>query len=872
MWPKPKGKKGKSRKTQAKLKAVKSEKDENKKTGPPENEKASRSSEQSENHPVTLGDGDEVSGVWKARVLNAYKENPRDSHSLLATIPSGRARLEAGERQISELVRESMVKIVDRMFDNFQNTAYKFNQVTAGSDLELTWIRPTFSSEATGQWVGTAESQIEIFGGRISTRYWTLVVRGAVSRIETFILPSDKLLSFGTNHSDYAPYLELVPDCDGLSVFWKIGEREVPVDLFPSVFRALLDGLIRYANEEAVPGELFRLEDIGFVSEAREPEPVPEHLRSGKPELLSLAGSEPESESEQDKDEEEADEGEQEKSPEGSGGVFDPGSGFIADVSSKVAFESTQEVDKLRESFVTQERPQPAMTRDDADWKMVGGQLPPAVAQEWQSYIQNTRDSAEAAGIGGLAAGVNQGTGEWHQLASGPENVSLDGVSGLPPHLQAMHDAMQQELKQDRHQGQQDLEQRQVVPPFQPPQGPMPSPGQQGQFAQQYQSGPNPAQPPYQQYPAQYQSGPHQAQFQQMPPQQMPPQQMPPQQMPPQQMPPQQMPPQQMPPQQMPPQQMPPQQMPPHMPMPPQQMPPQQMPPPFGMQPPGQMPPMQWMHPSQSQYPYTHGAPTEHGQFLLREEDVPGPMDETPSEHSRYLLNDDDFEDDRRRAGLKPPSAADYLDEALAESQDEEDSEERFAEQEDREDQEDLDRYQEPYEDSDQDEEPEEESYSDLSDEEEPPYPETEDDSERYGEDSSDLMPENSYFNLPPHQEQPQSQSQSQSQSQPGQPQPPRGTGHRLPPLRPSRAERQDGVFDTLPAINVEADVDLTDALSVLLGAVDRQVEILSRQGAEAFSQKDFKRAEVIVKLSERLTEFKADAGSLLDLLESSEE
>ena len=340
MWPKPNRKKVKG--TKSKLKAVKedtgldneesdgdsskSSRSDRRKTRPPNRNRRQRTSNSSEEDKVQDGSNspepepiqDKVAGsdskpkpepapepepeqppvaaanlerspltssgdVWKDRILKAYRGNPKDSAQLLAIVPNQRAQFEAGERQKLEMIEESMIRIVDRMFDNFQNTAYGFNRVTQGSDLELTWIRPSLTSEAQGNWVEGSAEGVRVFSGRISTRYWTLVVRGTARSILTFILPSDKLLSFGSSALDFEPYLEIFPQSDGMSVTWFIKDREITQDIFPSVYRALLDGLIRFANEEAEANEAFRLEDIGFVPE---PKPAPvetPHLDEGEP-------------------------------------------------------------------------------------------------------------------------------------------------------------------------------------------------------------------------------------------------------------------------------------------------------------------------------------------------------------------------------------------------------------------------------------------------------------------------------------------------------------------------------------------------------------------------------------------------------------
>lgn len=470
MWPKPNRKKGKG--TKSKLKAVKedtgvdsssgsnvesesdsesskSSRSERRKTRPPNRNRRQRSSNSSEedgnpdgsNLSESEPDAKEVSrapdlsaprsesspadgaslerspltssgDVWKDRILKAYRGNPKDSAQLLAIVPNQRAQFEAGERQKQELIEESMIRIVDRMFDNFQNTAYGFNRVTQGSDLELTWIRPSLTSEAQGNWVEGSAEGVRVFSGRISTRYWTLVVRGTARSILTFILPSDKLLSFGSSAIDFEPYLEIFPQSDGMSVNWFIKDREITPDIFPSVFRALLDGLIRFANEEAEANEAFRLEDIGFVPEPKVAPVETPHLDEGEPELLG-----------QELEPEPAPEPEPEPAPRPEnrghsvekaidlalGGqideeIVDPGAGFIQSVSSQVASQAARETDILRESMKElASHPPENESLETGQWKMVNSNLPPSVASQWQNYVKKTGEGlAESESSGQL--------------------------------------------------------------------------------------------------------------------------------------------------------------------------------------------------------------------------------------------------------------------------------------------------------------------------------------------------------------------------------------------------------------------------------------------------------------------------------------
>ncbi|MBS1953028.1 MAG: hypothetical protein JST89_02520 [Cyanobacteria bacterium SZAS-4] len=208
---------------------------------------------------------DTVRGLWKSRVLASYKsKGSKDSNTLLAKISDGKAALEVGDRHKSANVQEVMINTVDKMFDVFQNCAYEFNKVAAGTELEINWIRPFLSKEVTANWQQQENANL-IFSGRVSTRRWTMVVKGTTEEVIVFILPADKLIGFALSHNNFKPYFSMIPVSDKLDVHWQIEEHIMPPELFPSIYKELFDGLIRFAREEAHGDEVFTLRQIGIV-------------------------------------------------------------------------------------------------------------------------------------------------------------------------------------------------------------------------------------------------------------------------------------------------------------------------------------------------------------------------------------------------------------------------------------------------------------------------------------------------------------------------------------------------------------------------------------------------------------------------------
>jgi len=208
---------------------------------------------------------DTVRGLWKSRVLASYKsKGSKDSNTLLAKISDGKAALEVGDRHRSANVQEVMINTVDKMFDIFQNCAYEFNKFAAGTELEINWIRPFLSKEVTANWHQQENANL-IFSGRVSTRRWTMVIKGTTEEVIAFILPADKLIGFALSANNFKPYFSMIPVSDKLDVHWQIEEHIMPPELFPTIYKELFDGLIRFAREEAHPDEVFTLRKIGIT-------------------------------------------------------------------------------------------------------------------------------------------------------------------------------------------------------------------------------------------------------------------------------------------------------------------------------------------------------------------------------------------------------------------------------------------------------------------------------------------------------------------------------------------------------------------------------------------------------------------------------
>jgi hypothetical protein len=201
--------------------------------------------------------GDSVRGLWKSKVLASY-------HG------SNTAPAPKGEQDIADETHEAMIAIIDSVFDIFQNSAYEFNKIAAGSELELNWVRPFLTKEGAPSWMGSNVEPVTVFTGRMSTRLWTLIMKGTTDVIQTYILPTSKLMTFNISSGTFKPFLVMEPHHDNGSLGWRINSHDISPHLLQPIARELFNALIRFAKSEGNEDEEFDLVAIGLVA----PKPV----------------------------------------------------------------------------------------------------------------------------------------------------------------------------------------------------------------------------------------------------------------------------------------------------------------------------------------------------------------------------------------------------------------------------------------------------------------------------------------------------------------------------------------------------------------------------------------------------------------------
>lgn len=461
--------------------------------------------------PASAGEhsNEKVSGVWKNRVLGTARPTSQDSQS--QTGP--RSVVDHNERIRQNAQHEAMVNLVDRMFDYFQNLAYDFNQMNPAPELELSWIRPTLSRENISSWHQSAQ-YISVFTGRISTRFWTLVVRGTFESVDSYIIPADKLLSFTTDPSSHNCALSILPAFDGSRVFYYAHDHLLNEETLHLCYRALLDTLITVAQDDKPLRGALDLDALGVfgavshtsqsssaVPVGREAEMEIDYSALYRQHMAAQGQSQPQSEGQ--KSFGRSDDGPVSGEFYGGQGQSTPPQRYPSEFSTAASSAAPasppvgQNISGSQSSVFSQaQAPSAASARDDDDWKPVVRSVRSASQQTPVNPFNSTGsfNSAGSSNSAGQAEPPRPGAGgggEWHDVSSSGSRPAVDpNASGF--NLQARPDASRpgfsaQALFQSASAG---MPQTAGQPPAQPPTPPAaPPPAQapapQGQARQE---------------------------------------------------------------------------------------------------------------------------------------------------------------------------------------------------------------------------------------------------------------------------------------------------------------------------------------------------------------------------------------------------
>lgn len=159
---------------------------------------------------------------------------------------------------------ESVRIWMDALFQEFAGLAYGFNENAVGGDLFVSTERPSVSETRDDTvWYKPVNKNYQ---GRLTTRFWSLAVRGDEKRIALYLFPNEMTLQFKTgdfSDLELPPILVAEPaKLNGLST-WTIQGEEASIAMMGPFAKELFGDLIRVASGKMEQSELFNAHKIG---------------------------------------------------------------------------------------------------------------------------------------------------------------------------------------------------------------------------------------------------------------------------------------------------------------------------------------------------------------------------------------------------------------------------------------------------------------------------------------------------------------------------------------------------------------------------------------------------------------------------------
>lgn len=149
-----------------------------------------------------------------------------------------------------------VVQFMDYLFDCFQQYEFEFNRSAPAPELSVTVERPTAITETIRHSLKSPETR-QVFRGRISTQYWTLLLRGYHEEVEGYLLPIDQLISFASDPLHYTKFLSLTGTASDDDISWSVDGVEVSWDKIRSLGKQLFAALVHVAKTGTAEGLVF---------------------------------------------------------------------------------------------------------------------------------------------------------------------------------------------------------------------------------------------------------------------------------------------------------------------------------------------------------------------------------------------------------------------------------------------------------------------------------------------------------------------------------------------------------------------------------------------------------------------------------------
>jgi hypothetical protein len=162
--------------------------------------------------------------------------------------------LQKGQRE--QVYKKGIETLIDKIFALLQRFTFEFNQIAAGTDLHVSGTISGDVTEVTqyNKMREAIESET-YFRARVSTRLFSLVLRGRNESVEFYLLPVNKVMALSKSEKQYRPLARIQVRISEEGMMWRMENGVPAVDSMDELCMWLFSNLINETKHATAAAE-----------------------------------------------------------------------------------------------------------------------------------------------------------------------------------------------------------------------------------------------------------------------------------------------------------------------------------------------------------------------------------------------------------------------------------------------------------------------------------------------------------------------------------------------------------------------------------------------------------------------------------------
>jgi hypothetical protein len=161
---------------------------------------------------------------------------------------------------LEELYRDEAYKkgieiLIDKMFGILQRYMFEFNQIASGTDLQVTGTISGDVTEVTRyNQFREAEETKTYFRARLSTKYYSLTIRGADGAISFYLVPTNMVMALSKVEKQFKAIACMQVKITNEGMMWRMRESTPPTEGLDELCMWLFSNLIQETKAASKAG------------------------------------------------------------------------------------------------------------------------------------------------------------------------------------------------------------------------------------------------------------------------------------------------------------------------------------------------------------------------------------------------------------------------------------------------------------------------------------------------------------------------------------------------------------------------------------------------------------------------------------------